>query len=228
MLLVALFKAFAQLDDPALRRVMWRGFGWSAILFAALLALAWWGLSSLSLIGIGWIDTVIAWLGGLGAVFLAWLLFPGAMLAVQSLLLDDAAEAVERRHYPQVAAKPAPLSEALTAAMRLALMAVLLNLLALPFYVFLPFLIPFIYYSLNGYLFGREYFETAALRQIDPDATKALRASHRGTLFLAGVMIAGLFSIPVLGWFMPAIAAAFMVHVFENLRLRQARRDAHR
>ena len=228
MLLVALFKAFAQLDDPTLRRVMWRGFGWSAILFAALLALAWWGLSSLSLVGIGWIDTIVGWLGGLGAVFLAWLLFPGVMLAAQGLLLDDAAEAVERRHYPAVIAKPAPLSEALAAAVRLALMAVLLNLLALPFYVFLPIFIPFIYYSLNGYLFGREYFETAALRQVDPPAAKAMRRSHRGTLFLAGVMIAGLFSIPVLGWFMPAIAAAFMVHVFESLRTREIRRDSRR
>ncbi|MNC97241.1 CysZ-like protein [compost metagenome] len=51
-----------------------------------------------------------------------------------------------------------------------------------------------------------------------------MRRQHRGILFLAGVVIAGLFSIPVLGWFMPAVAAAFMVHVFEMLRAREGRR----
>ncbi len=223
MLLVAFFKAVEQLSDPALRRIMWRGFGWSAMLFILLLVLAWWGLSHLTVFGIGWIDWIVAGMGGLGAVFLTAVLFPGAMIAVQGLLLDDAAEAVERRHYPEVAAKPAPLGESLNAALRLAIFAVLLNLIALPFYIFLPFFAPFIYYSLNGYLFGREYFEVVALRRMDPMATKAMRHNHRTTLFLAGVAIAGLFSIPVLGWFMPAVAAAFMVHVFESLRAREDR-----
>jgi CysZ protein len=224
MLPVALFQAFAQLSDPALRRIMWRGFGWSAILFILLLALAWWGLSGLTVFGIGWLDWLIAGLGGLGAVFLTAVLFPGAMIAVQGLLLDDAAEAVERRHYPEVAAKAAPLAESLNASLRLAIVAVVANLFALPFYIFLPLFAPFIYYGLNGYLFGREYFEVVALRRIDPDATRAMRRQHRGSLFAAGVVIAGLFSIPVLGWFMPAVAAAFMVHVFEMLRAREGRR----
>src|SRR5690606_14732039 len=102
--------AFAQLDDPALRRVMWRGFGLAAALFVLLLVLAWWGLDGLSVFGIGWLDTVLTGLGGLGAVLLAVLLFPGAMIAVQGVLLDDAAEAVEQKYYPEVAAQPAPLS----------------------------------------------------------------------------------------------------------------------
>ena len=218
MLLIALFKAFSQTGDPALRRVMWRGFWLAAALFLILLALAWWGLSALSLFGIGWLDWIVAGLGGLGAVVLTWLLFPGAMLAAQGLLLDDAAEAVERKYYPQVVAKAAPLSESLNAAMRLAILTVLLNLLALPIYIFFPPATPFVYYGLNGHLFGREYFELVALRQMPPGPAKDLRKRHGGTLFFAGVIIAGLFSIPVIGWFMPAIAAAFMVHVFESLR----------
>jgi CysZ protein len=223
MLLMALFKAFAQLDDPALRRVMWRGFGLALGLFVLLLASASWGLSNLAVFGIAWLDWIVAGLGGLGAVFLAWLLFPGAMLAVQGVLLDDAAEAVERKHYPDVAAKPAPLRQTLSAAMRLAVLTIILNLLALPFYIFAALLTPFIYYGLNGYLLGREYFELVALRRMDPALARAMRQRHGGTLFLAGVIVAGLFSIPIVGWFMPAVAAAFMVHVFEALRRRDHR-----
>lgn len=222
MLLIAWFKAFAQLDDPVLRSVMWRGFALAAAFFAVLLALAWWGLSALSLSGITWLDWIVTGLGGLGAALLAVLLFPGAMIAVQGLLLDDAAEAVERMHYPHVAAQPAPLHQALNAAMRLAVLSVVLNLLALPFYIFFAIITPFLYYGLNGVLFGREYFEVVALRRMPPEEAHAMRKRHSGTLFLAGVTIAGLFSIPVLGWLMPAVATAFMVHVFESLRAREA------
>lgn len=223
MLLIALFKAFSQTSDPALRRVMWRGFWLAAALFVILLALAWWGLSALSLFGIAWLDWIVTGLGGLGAVVLTWLLFPGAMLAAQGLLLDDAAEAVERKHYPEVAAKAPSLRQSLNAAMRLAVMTVLLNLLALPVYIFFPPATPFVYYALNGHLLGREYFELAALRRMPAEAATAMRKQHGSTLFFAGVMIAGLFSIPIIGWFMPAIAAAFMVHVFESLRMRERR-----
>lgn len=218
MLLIALFKAFAQISDPALRRVMWRGFGLAAALFAGLLALVWWGLSAVTLFGIGWLDWIATGLGGLGAVFLTWLLFPGAVLAAQGLLLDDAAEAVERKHYPHVNAKAPSLSQALNAAMRLAVMTVLLNLLALPVYIFFPPATPFVYYGLNGYLLGREYFELVALRHIGMEEARAMRRQHGTDLFMAGVVIALLFSIPVVGWFMPAFAAAMMVHIFEGLR----------
>ncbi len=223
MLLIALLKAFSQTGDPALRRVMWRGFWLATGLFAALLVLTWWGLSALTLFGIGWLDWIVSGLGALGAVALTWLLFPGVMIAAQGLLLDDAAEAVERRHYPDVVAKAAPLAESLNAAMRLAILTVLLNLLALPIYIFFPPATPFVFYGLNGHLFGREYFELVALRRMPPDATRAMRKQHGGTLFFAGVIIAGLFSIPILGLFMPAIAAAFMVHVFESLRTAERR-----
>lgn len=221
MLLIALLKAFSQTGDPALRSVMWRGFWLAAGLFVALLLLAWWGLSALTVFGIGWLDWIVTGLGALGAVLLTWLLFPGVMIAAQGLLLDDAAEAVERKHYPDVIAKAALLADSLNAAMRLAIMSVLLNLLALPIYIFFPPATPFVFYGLNGHLFGREYFELVALRRMPPEAARAMRKRHSGTLLFAGVIIAGLFTIPIIGLFMPAIAAAFMVHVFESLRVEE-------
>ncbi len=219
VLVSALFKAFGQLDDPALRRVMWRGVGYSAVLFAILLALAWWGLSALTFFGIGWADSMVAALGGLAAAALAVLLFPGAMIAVQGLLLDDAAEAVERKHYPQVSAAAPTLAVSVWASLRLALLTVLLNLLCLPLY-FVPLVNLIVFYSLNGYLYGREYFELVALRRMPAEEAKAMRKRHSGGLFMAGLFAAGLFSIPIVGWFMPAAVAAFMVHVFEDLRRR--------
>jgi len=223
VLVSALFKAFGQLDDPALCRVMWRGVGYSAVVFAILLALAWWGLSALTFFGVGWADTLVAALGGLAAAALAVLLFPGAMIAVQGLLLDDAAEAVERKHYPHVSNAAPTLAVSIWASLRLALFTILLNLLVLPLY-FIPLVNLIVFYSLNGYLYGREYFELVALRHLPAEEAKAMRKRHSGGLFMAGLFAAGLFSIPIVGWFMPAAVAAFMVHVFEDLRRRERER----
>ena len=38
-----------------------------------------------------------------------------------------------------------------------------------------------------------------------------------------GLAIAVLMTVPVLNWFMPVVAAAYMVHVFEGVRKRAAR-----
>ena len=47
-----------------------------------------------------------------------------------------------------------------------------------------------------------------------------MRRRHRTRVFIAGVVITFLLSIPFVNWFMPVIAAAFIVHEFERLRSR--------
>ncbi len=48
----------------------------------------------------------------------------------------------------------------------------------------------FVFPGLNGYLFGREYFEVVALRRPDRVATPAVRQRFAGQVFLGGVAIA--------------------------------------
>jgi uncharacterized protein involved in cysteine biosynthesis len=106
-----------------------------------------------------------------------------------------------------------------------AAMTVAINLLALPFYLLLIFLPPFnliLFYGVNGYLFGREYFEIVALRRQNPADAKRLRRRYRGRLFLAGILIAVMMTIPIVNLFAPIVATGFMVHVFEDLKRRAA------
>ncbi len=93
----------------------------------------------------------------------------------------------------------------------------------MPFYLLLIFLPPFnliLFYGVNGYLFGREYFEIVALRRQNPAAAKRLRRRYRGRLFLAGILIAVMMTIPIVNLFAPIVATGFMVHVFEDLKRR--------
>ena len=224
----ALTKAFAQLDDPRLRRIVL----WSVCLaLAVLLGLGialWFAVVQLHLFSWGWLETVFEVGSGLIIAILLWLLFPAAISATIGLYLEGVAEVVERRHYPGL---PAPHGQSIGAAVRsglkFALVAILLNLAALFVYliftlVLLPFLNPFVFYALNGYLFGREYYEIVALRRLDDKQAGELRRRNSGRVFLAGVAIAVMLTVPILNLIAPVIATAFMVHIFESIRRGEA------
>src|SRR5437879_4773518 len=147
-MLAALIKAFAQASDPPFRRVIVKGAVVAIAVFIALVSAAAWGLQYLNLTGTGWIDSTIAALGGIAAVIVALVLFPGTMVAVQGVFLDDAAEAVEHRHYPDDPGTAPPFTRALWGSLRLAAVGIALNLLALPLYLF-PGINLVVFYTLN-------------------------------------------------------------------------------
>jgi len=212
-------RAIANLFAPALRRVVALSFALAVASFALLwLALA---IALAHSPHFGWrvLDWLVDSLGVLAALALSWLLFPAVVTMVMGFFLDRVAGAVERLDYPgRGAARSAPVSETLMTTLRLMGLTVILNLLALPLYVLMPGLNFFVFLGLNGYLFGREYFEVVALRRLELRAARALRTRFAGRVFLGGVAIAGVFAVPLVNLVAPVIATAFMVHLFEGLR----------
>ena len=236
----ALAKAFGQLSDPEFRRVLVRSVLAALVVFIAVWVAAWFGLGwageALSDWVAGqepggfWVE-VVEWVFGaagvVGVLIASVFLFPGVMLVALTLMLDDIAQAVERRHYPELApAREQPIGEAVMAALAFAAVMLLLNLLALPFYLLLLLFVPplnlFVFYLLNGYLLGREYFELVAARRFDAAGVRRLRRKYRGRVMLAGVVIAFLLTVPIVNLVTPVVATGFMLHVFERLRRREA------
>jgi uncharacterized protein involved in cysteine biosynthesis len=159
-------------------------------------------------------------LSALGFLVGTVLLFPAVMSGLVGIFLDDVAQAVEARHYalepPGRALAPLP---ALRAGLGLALVVVGLNLVALPLYLLLIWLPPislFIFYGLNGYLIGREYFELVALRHVDRAAARQLHRRHRGAVFLSGCLATFLLTVPLVNLAAPILATAAMVHLFKS------------
>jgi uncharacterized protein involved in cysteine biosynthesis len=164
-------------------------------------------------------------LGGAFVVLLlvvSFLLFPAVVAVVLSLFLEQVAGAVERRYYPDLPPpRGQPLLEATRGALLFAGITVALNLLALPLYLVLSLLPPlniFVFYGLNSYLLGREYFELVAVRRLDLGRTRQVQRAFRGRIFRAGLVIALLLTIPLVNLITPLVATAFMLHVFERLR----------
>lgn len=216
----AIGKSFGQLDDPKIRSLM----GWSALASAALLVGLVigikWLLAGLRLFNWSWLNTAVEWVGSLGGVVLALLLFPAVLSIVMSIFLDLVAEAVDARHYPHLPKAPGQgLWAGLWTGIRFALMMIGVNLLLLIVWAVLAItvvlapLVPVLFFTVNGYLVGRDYFESAAFRRHPPSTVKALRQAYLGRLWLAGIIIALMASVPILNLIAPLIGTALMVHV---------------
>ncbi|MGH6932298.1 MAG: EI24 domain-containing protein, partial [Dongiaceae bacterium] len=136
--------------------------------------------------------------------------------------LEPVAGAVEARHYPGLPQPRQPaIRESILSGVKLAAVALLLNIAALPVYLvglLFPPLYVIVFYGLNGYLLGREYFETVALRRLDAAAAGELRRRYRRRVFAAGVIVTFMLSIPFVNLIAPVIGTAFMLHLFEGMR----------
>lgn len=224
MIVSAYLRAFQQLSDRNMRSVLWKVLMMTIVVFAALWTVTGWALSGVEWFQTGWLDAAFDWVGGAAAVVVAvlvtWVLFPAVSTMFMGLFQDDIVVAVEARHYPETApGKEVSLLVVIGSTAKLLAVTVLLNLLALPLYLLLPGLNLAIFYALNGYLLGREYFEAVALRRFNQRAADRLRKRYQGRVWLTGAGIAFLFSIPILNLLAPLIGTAAMVHVFERTRV---------
>ena len=91
------------------------------------------------------------------------------------------------------------------------------NLLALIAYlIFAPFA-PFIFYALNGFLLGREYFRLIAVRRLGRKGAKAAFRRNLSTIWLAGALMAVPLTFPLVNLLVPVVGAAAFTHLFHRL-----------
>lgn len=214
----AFIKAIRQLGDPAIRRVLWIGIGVSLAVFAVLWSAVGYLLTQTTLFQTGWLDTAVDALGGIATLAISWFLFPVVISAFVGLFLEGIAEAVERRHYPALTpARDIPFGEALAGSAKFLGITLALNLVVLLFLI-VPPVFPFVFYGVNGYLLSREYFEVVAARRMSAPAAREMRRKHMRRLFLAGLVVAFLLTVPIVNLLAPIVGTAAMVHIFHRLR----------
>lgn len=219
-------KAVSQLGDPRFRRVLFLGVG----LTLALLIGAYVVLSSaasfflpdtitLPLIGeITWIDQLVSWGSILLMMVLSVFLMVPVASAFTSLFLDDVADAVEDRHYPALPPPDhVPFAEGLRDTLSFLGLLVVANMLALILYlIFLP-IGPFIFWALNGFLLGREYFQLVAMRRLGRIGARQMFRDNIGQIWLAGALMAMPLSVPLINLLVPIVGAATFTHLFHRL-----------
>ena len=217
-MLNAFFQALGDLFLPPLRKVIVLSLAIAIATFIVLWIVVAFALGHLPTVGWRVVNWLIDLVGTVGVLLVSWLLFPAVVTMIMGLFLERVAAAVEAVHYPGGGPpRPQSISDAVWGGVRLMMLSLALNLLALPIYLLLPGLNILVFLGLNGYLLGREYFELIALRRLDLHAVRQVRHRFAGRVFSGGVIITGMFAVPFVNLVAPVVAAAFMVHVFERL-----------
>jgi CysZ protein len=224
--------SLAQLFDSRLLRVLGISAALTLILFILLAVAAGFGLrfglAQLSVArlpdwlerGWGWIDGLVAALGGVGLFAGLLFLFPATATLVMGVLLDDVVDAVEDRHYPAARApRPTGKLEGLWLGLASGGRMLLVNLLLLPVYGLLLFtgIGPFLLYLLvNGYLLGRDFVQMIAIRHLGRAGEKAHRTKTRNDQFAVGMLTSLLYLVPFVNLLAPLLGAAMATHVFHQ------------
>lgn len=227
MILDSIAAALSQLRDPRFLRIIGLGVLASLGLLIGLCFLIHWGVSwtlgdgvSLPFVGtVTWTRELLSWASvGLVFVMSVFLMVPIAQ-AVQSLFLDQVADAVEGTHYPHLPnARIVPLSESVVDGLRAFCVVIGVNILALVLYIVLPIAAPISFYALNGLLLGREYFQVAAMRRVPETQAKALRKKHFAAIWIMGIAMAIPLTVPIVNLFVPVIGAASFTHLYHKLK----------
>jgi uncharacterized protein involved in cysteine biosynthesis len=159
-------KSLGQLSDPRFRNVLLLGIGLALALLVAFAFLFVTGVQwlvgpavTLPWIGeITWLDDAAGWLSiPLVLVLSVFLMVPVAS-AFTGIFLERISDAVEARHYPGLPpAKGASLATTIRDSLGFLGLLIAVNLLALLSYLVFAPLAPFIFWTINGILLGREY-----------------------------------------------------------------------
>ncbi|MEP5154141.1 EI24 domain-containing protein [Planktotalea sp.] len=223
MILSSFFKAVAQMGDPRFRRVLFLGIGLTIALLVGFYALFLTIMNesvgeglTLPIVGeVTWIGDLLGWGSLFLMLFLSTFLMVPVASAITSLFLDEVASAVEAKHYPTLpTVKPTPMYETIRDTINFLGLLIGANVVAILLYIMLPFAAIFIFWALNGFLLGREYFQIAAMRRLGRAGAKQARKEHFGTIWLAGCLMALPLTVPLLNLFIPILGAATFTHLF--------------
>ena len=215
--------AVGQLGDPRLRVVIWQSLALSLVLQVAHRRARLVGPAALAHFDIGWVNSLIRWLGGAAVMVLALMLFPASFGIVISIFMERIADIVEAGHYPQLGpARGIPIWTGIWTGR-----------------------------GVPGRGGGAQPGDAAVLHRGDlrrragrgavlrhqrladrtacttsrwrcagcsPAEVKAWRRANSGVLWLTGIVIVFLGTIPILNLIVPVLGTAAMVHVAQTLK----------
>jgi len=156
----------------------------------------------------------ISWVASFGAIILAWFLFPGIMPLIVSFFDESIIRNIENHEYPP-ASPPIETSiwREFPHDLKFALKALLLNIILLPFYL-IPVVNFFIFLALNGHLLGSEFYLTVARRHLPYKEAVAARKANSSLVFLGGILLVFLATIPIINLIAPFWGIAMMTHLY--------------
>jgi len=94
-----------------------------------------------------------------------------------------------------------------------ALKGFLINILILPLYVLLPVANIFIFIAVNAFLVGREYCGNFLVQFLDKERMKRFFMFSESELYIIGLFVSLLYTIPIANFFAPSIGNILISHL---------------
>lgn len=219
-------KALGQLGDGRFLRVMLLGIALAAALLTGAYAGLLWlietftpGSIEIPFVGpVGGLDTLLSWGSVLLMIVLSMFLMIPVASAFSGLFLEDVAQAVEDRHYPGLPPVARQrFGDVLIDTANFIGLLLALNTGALLLYPFVGPFSPLLFWGMNGYLLGREYFTLVATRRLGRDGAREMRSAYGLRIWAAGVLMAAPLSIPLINLAVPVLGVATFTHLFHRL-----------
>ena len=210
------------MGDPRFRRVLLIGVG---VTFALLVGVTW-GVQlvlpdtvSLPWFGeIGWLSSLLPGFILISMIGMSMFLMVPVASLFTGLFLEQVADAVEAKHYPQLPpANKVVFSDALIDSVKFFGLLIVVNMLAVVFYLLSTLMAPIVFWMVNGILLGREYFQLVAMRRLGRKGANELRKKYRFTIWMTGFLMAVPLSLPFINLFIPVMGVAVFTHIFHKL-----------
>jgi CysZ protein len=220
LMIAAAIQAFLDLFSPPFRSVALKCVAFTILLLVALIVAIEWMFGHF-VSWPTWIQDTVQVMGGLALVIGSMFLIPPVSSLIAGLYLDDIALAVERSQYPdEPPGRPMSLATSVSMSLKFFAIAVAVNLVVLML-LLVPGINLIAFYLGNGYLFGREFFEMVAMRYLSAAETRTMRRQNNLHIFICGLIITCLASVPILNLLTPLFATAFMVHIYKRIAFRE-------
>lgn len=225
----ALMDAIRQVPSPAFLKVLFGTLAITLLVTGPFLlvfaALAWLielvTPASLSIPWLGEVSFLGVFTQGLVSktswIFWTYVIAPIA-LALIGLFLETIVDAVEARFYPALPkVRPRSLGQMAGYAIRFFAMMLAVSLAAFVASFFAGFLAPVLFVAANGYLIGKEYYETVALRRVSEAEAARLTRANLPVLWVLGAGLALAMNVPFVNLLVPLIGVAAYTHLYHRL-----------
>lgn len=150
-------------------------------------------------------------------VFWTYIMAP-VVIAIMGFFLESVVDAVEARFYPTLPKlRHRSMAETAGYALRFFVLMLAVSGAALIASFFSSLLAPVIFVAANGYLIGKEYYETVALRRVSAPEAARLTRKNLPVLWALGALLALALNLPWISLVVPLVGIAAYTHLFYRL-----------
>ena len=232
-MLSTFFRSAREIFQKPLRSVVFKAIFASMVILVVVLAGLVFGLLNVEIPLLGQLPWPISWLVETSLeflaisffIFLGSILFPWVLSLVIAFFLEEIVTVVRERNYNNEFLETTGNCQAIIYAVKFGVLTSLINLVCLPIYLillFFPIMSLVFFYLVNGLLLGREYYGLVTIGYVDNKERRAVYKENRLQVYLAGLFIAFMMTIPFINLIAPVLGSVMMVHLLEVWRLKRA------